>query len=105
MENYITPIFYIKDLLLKIMPYYSYTHNAFLLLSSLSKASRKNLEEFYEAFINWMKSNLMEVKINDDNIREKYSLPLDLFNFEIIIEDVEHAAYFKRLIEHINLIF
>ena len=95
MERYRFSFFDRLGLMWQTMPYYSYAHNAFLLLSCLSKRSRKNLEENYEAFLNWMMQNLMEVKIGDDSKGREYSLPWDLFKFTIIIENEEQAIYFK----------
>ena len=51
-----------------------------------------------------MDSNLMEVEINDENIKRRYSLPWDLFKFNITIESEENATYFKKWIVNINLI-
>ena len=104
MENYGTPILEKYSLMLKTLPYYSYTHNAWLLLSCFSPKSRKILKDNYKAFLNWMDSNLMQVEIYFDNIERRYSLPWDLFKFNIRIYSEEHATYFKEWILSINLI-
>ena len=104
MESYRIPILEKYSLMLKTLPYYSYTHNAWLLLSCFSQDSRKILKDNYKAFLNWMDSNLMNVEINYENIERRYSLPLDLFKFGITIEREEEASYFKEWIVNINLI-
>ena len=104
MESYRIPILEKYSLMLKTLPYYSCTHKAWLLLSCFSQKSRKNLKDNCKAFLNWMDSNLMEVWINYENIKRRYSLPWDLFKFRIIIRSEEHATYFKKWIVNINLI-
>ena len=103
MESYRTPILEKYSLMLKTFPYFSYTHNAWLLLSLFSQKSRKILKDNYKAFLNWMEMNLMEVEIKNQSIERRYSLPWDLFKFNITIENKEHAAYFKKWIVNINL--
>ena len=46
----------------------------------------------------------MEVEIENENIKRRYSLPLDLFNFKIWVKSEEQATYFKEWIANINLI-
>ena len=105
MESCRIPILEKYSLMLKTLPYYSYTHNAWLLLSCFSQKSRKILKDNYKAFLNWMEKNLMEVEIHDyENIMRRYSLPWDLFKFNISIFNKEHATYFKKWIVNINLI-
>ena len=104
MESYRIPILEKYSLMLKTLPYYSYTHNSCLLLSCFSQKSRENLKDNYKAFLNWMDSNLMQVKIENQNIERRYSLPWDLFKFWIMIGSEEHATYFKEWIANINLI-
>ena len=104
METYRTPILEKYSLMLKTLPYYSYTHKAWLLLSCFSPKSRKNLKDNYKAFLNWMEKNLMWVGINNKNIERRYSLPWDLFKFSITIWNEERATYFKKWIANINLI-
>ena len=102
MESYGIPILEKYSLMLKTLPYYSYTHNAWLLLSCFSQKSRKNLKDNYKAFLNWMGKNLMEVKIENENIERRYYLPWDLFKFLIEITNKEQATYFKEWIVNIN---
>ena len=104
MESYRIPILEKYSLMLKTLPYYSYTHNSWFLLSCFSQKSRKILKENYKAFLHWMDSNLMQVKIHIYNIERRYSLPYDLFKFDIWIESEEHATYFKKWIVSISLI-
>ena len=104
MESYRIPILEKYSLMLKTLPYYSYTHKALLLLSCFSQDSRKILKDNYKAFLNWMDSNLMQVEIKKKKIERRYSLPWDLFKFNITIESEEHATYFKEWIANINLI-
>ena len=49
------PMFDRFDTISHIMPYYSHTHSAFLLLSSLCSTSRWKLDEFYDEFIYCMR--------------------------------------------------
>ena len=51
MESYGIPIIEKYSLMLKTLPYYSYTHNGLLLLSCFSQKSRKNLKDNYKAFL------------------------------------------------------
>ena len=104
MESYGIPILEKYSLMLNTLPYYSYTHKAWLLLSYFSQKSRKKLKDNYKAFLNWMEKNLMQVKIDYENIKRRYSLPLDLFKFKIWITNEEQATYFKKWIININLI-
>ena len=103
MESYGIPILEKYSLMLKTLPYYSDTHKAWLLLSCFSPKSRKNLKNNYKAFLNWMEANIKEVEIKDHNIKRRYSLPLDLFKFNITIESKVQATYFKKWIVKINL--
>ena len=85
------------DLILHIMPYYARTHKAFLLLSSLWSTSRLKLDESYDEFIHYMRSNWLE--INWDFNLNYLALPFDLFmvkmwdvyetNFEVFTEFIE----------------
>ena len=72
MESYRISILEKYSLMLKTLPYYSYTHKAWLLLYCFSQKSRKNLKGNYKAFLNWMKANLMQVEIKDENIKRRY---------------------------------
>ena len=104
MESYGILILEKYSLMLKTLPYYSDTHKAWFLLSCFSPKSRKTLKDNNKAFLNWMEKNLMHVEIKNENIKRRYSLPLDLFKFKIWIRSEEHATYFKEWIVNINLI-
>ena len=104
MESYRITILEKYSLMLNTLPYYSYTHKAWLLLSCFSQKSRKILKDNNKAFLKWMEKNLMEVEIENENIERRYSLPWDLFMFGITIGNKEHATYFKKWIVNINLI-
>ena len=103
MESYRIWILEKYSLMLKTLPYYSYTHNAWLLLSCFSPKSRKTIKDNYKAFLNWMEANLMQVEIENENIKRRYSLPWDLFKYKISIWNEEQATYFKEWIVNINL--
>ena len=107
MESYGIPILEKYSLMLKTLPYYSYTHKAWILLSCFSQKSRKILKDNYKAFLYWMEKNLLQVEIDHRyyNIKRKFSLPWDLFKFNITIRREEHATFFKEWIANINLIF
>ena len=49
-----------------------------------------------------MEKNLIEVKIENENIERRYYLPWDLFKFLIEITNKEQATYFKEWIVNIN---
>ena len=102
MESYGILILEKYSLMLKTLPYYSDTHKAWFLLSYFSPNSRKILKNNYKAFFNWMEKNLMKVEIKDENIERRYSLPWDLFKFNIWIENEEQGTYFKEWIVNIN---
>ena len=65
-----------------IMPYYGYTHRAFLVLSELSKRSRTALIKNYKIFRRIMLkfSMVMEISIQD---LEELIIPLDMFKCKI----------------------
>ena len=88
MERLKIPMFDRFDAISHIMPYYSLTHKAFLLLSSLSSTTRRKLDEYYFEFVEWMKGWWLAVDIDLDRIEEYKFFPLDLFiiNFTFITE-------------------
>ena len=67
------------DAISHIMPYYEYTHKAFLMLSSLCSSIRSKLDEFYSEFIQWMKNSWTCIEIASENMRKPLFLPSDLF--------------------------
>ena len=85
-----------------VMPYYSYTHKAFLLLSSLWSSSRYKLDEYYNEFIRWMSWNRKYIEIQFSNIQKYLFLPNDLF--EIGIADITETTIniFIQFIEKLS---
>ena len=78
-----------------IMPYYSFSHNGFLLLSTLCTKSRSKLDEFYEEFRNSMRNYCMKI-ISRINANWIY-LPSDLFKFSISVnveKDAKNMIWF-----------
>ena len=67
------------DTISHIMPYYSHTHKAFLLLSSLCSPTRDKLDEFYDEFVTLMTKYRMNVKIISEYYLNYLFLPSDLF--------------------------
>ena len=96
------PIFGRFDAISHIMSYYASTHKAFLLLSSLSSATRRKLDEFYLEFIEWMKDNWLTVSFNLDKIKEHKFFPLDLFSFSIWSINEYKFSNFIEFIDNFN---
>ena len=70
------------SLITVVMPYYSYTHRIFLVLSMLSKKSRFILKSNYGAFRKAMLKYTLEKNSKIKDLANLY-LPLDLFKFRI----------------------
>ena len=85
-----------------VMPYFGPTHKSFLLLSQLSKGSRKMLDEFFEEILNWLKENLVCLTIEYDFQIELMFLPANLFKFSIKLNTIQALESFVKLIERIN---
>ena len=83
-----------------IMPYYSYTHKAFLLLSSLYSRSRRKLDDFYEEFRSAMKNYCMN--IYQSRNPKVLSLPWDLFRFNFSISTVERVNCFIEFLSNLK---
>ena len=83
-----------------IMPYYSYTHKAFLLLSSLCSRSRRKLDNFYEEFRSAMKNYCMNIYQNRNP--KVLSLPWDLFRFIFSISTIEKANCFIEFLNNLK---
>ena len=64
-----------------VMPYYGCTHQAFLLLSKLSKGARSKLYEFYDEFVFAMKKYWTILKIDKMSFGKLFT-PCDLFIYE-----------------------
>ena len=99
MEGTRISIFEKISLISLIMPFYSYSHNAFLVLASLWMRTRNKLDEFYEEFRNTMKNKWMSLTV-EDNFR-KLLLPNDLFSYTIIIKTSDEALKFIEFISRI----
>ena len=102
MEQTKIPMLSRFDTISSIMPYYSATHRAFLLLSSLCSATRWKLDEQYWAFINWMSSHWMLLNIKPDNSYKKLFLPNDLFEMNIEWWDSEYSDEFFKFIKNLH---
>ena len=66
-----------------IMPYFGPTHECFLLLSTLSNASRNKLDEFYSEFKKLMLRYSKEILIYEENLDQLF-LPTDLYRLSTI---------------------
>ena len=102
MESYRISIIERFPLVSVIMPYYSFKHEMFLLLSILSKKTRKNLAKNYEGFRRIMHKYSKEIIVKDSS-EWKIKFPYDLFklkfNFDAFCSGV------KVLITFIDTIF
>ena len=83
-----------------IMPYYSYTHKAFLLLSSMCSRSRRKLDDFYEEFRSAMKNYCMNIYQNRN--QKVLSLPWDLFRFKFSVSSIEKANCFIEFLNNLK---
>ena len=90
------------DAISHIMPYYARTHKAFLLLSSLSSATRRKLDEFYYEFIEWMKDNWMAMYMGSDLMKKYIFLPLDLFTINCWLINEDNISKFIEFIKNIS---
>ena len=87
------------DTISHVMPYYSFTHKAFLLLSSLCSDSRWKLNEYYKEIVQCMSKFWMCISIDSSNIQKSLLLPCDLFVFSIDWLSVEDMFTFIQFIE------
>ena len=101
MERFKIPMLSRLDTISHIMPYYSHTHKAFLLLSSLSLASRRKLDEFYDEFVNHMKEYWLFIKAEKWNKWSHLFLPNDLFEISIHCWDKENTQPLIIFIENL----
>ena len=99
MERARIPLLENIALISTIMPYYSYTHNAFLLVSALWSRSRSKLDEFYEEFRYSMRKYCM--LLNSRKNGSLLTLPWDLFWFSISVWIVKDADNLIKLIRNI----
>ena len=89
MENTKHPVILDINLLSKIMPYYGYAHLMFLLLSKLSKKSRKFLAEWYQEFRGFSLECWEEKNVSINYI-SKLIEPTDLFKYKIVNDSTEN---------------
>ena len=91
------------NLISHVMPFYGYTHKAFLVLSILCSASRHKLDEYYFEFIQCMKENWFCInKGLECSVKHLY-LPNDLFNLTIVPITEQNIYAFIKYIENIRL--
>ena len=82
MEKNEVPIFENLPLISIVMPYYGYTHQMHLLLSSLSKKTRIMFDNIYKIFRRIMLKYSIEKKTDIKKL-SKFLIPFDLFKFHI----------------------
>ena len=83
-----------------ILPYFSYTHRIFLLLSSLWVGSRNKFDEFYDEFRNVMRKYWMKLDtIKNPNILK---FPWDLFKFTISVKSKTDLNNFIEFVINIS---
>ena len=97
MEHSKIPMFDRFDTTSHIMPYYSQTDSAFLLLSSLCTTSRSKLDEYYNEFISLMKENWK--CISKFYYSKDRPLPTDLFLMFIEIRAISLFDSFVQFIK------
>ena len=90
------------DAISHIMPYYARTHKAFLLLSSLSSATRRKLDEFYLEFIEWMKEYWLTISFDLDKMKDHKFLPLDLITVKSLYITKNNILKFIEFVESFN---
>ena len=93
MESTNNPIFKRFSLTTVVVPYYGYTHESFVLLSSLSKNTREILNDNYEGFRKYMANFLKIISIHQA-IDEKLRLPLDLFKVVTKFSCNQNSCYY-----------
>ena len=102
MERLKIPMLSRFDAISHIMPYYSQTHQAFLLLSSLCSETRDKLDEFYDEFVNHMKENWRYIETYSTKQETLKFPPNDLFEIFIELQDIEMFNTFIEFIENLR---
>ena len=92
------PILNRLDTISHVMPYFAYTHIAFLLLSSLCSTTRSKLDEFYDEFVFKMGENWRLIKSNSVDQLDHLFLPSDLFEVSIWWIDQKSICTFIKFI-------
>ena len=85
-----------------IASYYGPTHQSFLLLSQLSKESRKMLDDNYEGILNSLIGTAIWLNVYEDEQKDLLSLPWDLFRYDISLCSQITVDLFIQLIERIR---
>ena len=86
----------------EILRFFGYAHNSFLLMTKLNKKTREVLDFNYEAIINWLEENKIDVCFNRHNT-SMMLLPFDLFNFDIYLDWDEITECFIEIINAIRM--
>ena len=89
------------NVMMIIMPYFGMTHEAFLILSQISKGSRMKLNEFYPEFRKTMNKYWLEVHIYHENIGG-LKLPNDLFRFYMWLTKSQDIEEFVKHITNLK---
>ena len=99
MENTKVPLFENFNLTTRVLPYYSYAHNSFLLLSTLCSRSRAKLDEFYWEFRKAMCKYWTKLFYQKD----KYPIfPSDLFEISFYCYNEKQANSLIKYLEDIE---
>ena len=102
MERLKIPMLSRFDAISHIMPYYGQTHQAFLLLSGLCSKTRCKLDEFYDEFVNLMKENWRCINVKSIYQLAYLSLPNDLFEMSIDLNDQKGINKFIKFIKNLR---
>ena len=98
MDSFKIPMLYRFDAITHIMPYYSQTHTAFLLLSSLCSKTRNKLDEF----VTCMREYWMQVWVDSNDLQNHIFLPNDLFEVILDLFDKEMIESFIEFIKNLS---
>ena len=102
MERSKIPMLSRFDAISHIMPYYSQTHRAFLLLSSLCSETRYKLDEFYDEFVAHMKGNWAHIGANSTDKLTYLFLPNNLFEVSIDFRYQGSISTFIKFIRNLR---
>ena len=82
-----------------LIPYYDSAHKSFVLLSTLWKESRCNLNDFYLVF---RRLTISSAEIIGLEIHNFLQLPWDLFKFELELKTIKDWETFIKFVENIS---
>ena len=82
-----------------LIPYYDSAHKSFVLLSTLWKESRCNLNDFYLVF---RRLTISSAEIVGIETHKFLHLPWDLFKFELELKTLKDWETFIKFVENIN---